>query len=127
MTIYNIKNTNISWRGITLEGFGNEKICISQNNHQGSMIPIIGIFGEYFYYPNVQRSWQISSSFLVNSPTYRLLEQDNNKRIQGSLIIRDLNLGTSDIFTDACIYILNDKKDAASRQVTWISVKRNEL
>lgn len=126
MTVYDTKKTQVIWCGQTLEGFGDEKICVSQSGGD-SIRPIIGIFGEYFYSNNPRRNWTISSSFLVNSKSYKLLEWDNLLRRVGSLIIRDLNLGTLDIFNDCAILSMKNKKDSASRQVVWTGVKRNYL
>ena len=126
MTIYDTKNTQLIWCGKTLEGFGNQKICVAQN-HETSLRPVIGIFGEYFYSVNPRRGWIISSEFLVNSESYKLLEKHNLFRVEAPLIIRDLNLGTTDIFHHCVITAMKEKQDSSSRQVVWTAVKRDFL
>lgn len=122
--IYDTKNVQVVWRGQTLSGFGHTKINISQGSIP-SMELVFGIFGEFFNCPLLGRYWSVKSAFLPNSATYRMLENDNLARTQGTLVIRDLNLGTSDIFYNCFISSIGDKKDSDSRIVTWICAKRN--
>ena len=126
MTIYDTKNTQLIWCNRTLGGFGSQKITVTQS-HENSFRPVIGLFGEYFYSVNPKRCWTITSEFLVNSESYRSLEWDNLMRREGSLIIRDLNLGTTDIFYHSVIASMPEKKDSKARQVIWTAVRRNYL
>jgi hypothetical protein len=126
MAVYDTKFIQVIWGGETLEGFGNEKINISQTLGD-SIIPVCGIFGESFFCKNPSRAWCISSSFLVNSNSYRKLERDNLRHVQGSLIIRDLNLGTTDVFQNCVIKSVGGKKDSDCRTVIWLAAKRNYM
>ncbi len=124
--LYDLKNVQVVWRGQTLNGFSSQKINISQSANP-SMNLITGIFGEYFNCPNPGRFWTINSSFLANSESYRILERDNLLRRSGTLIIRDLNLGTSDVFYDCFISSIGSKNDAKERIVSWTCARRNAL
>ena len=124
MGTYNSKLVQVVWRGETLSGFAHNQIQISQSS-EPSMKMVIGIFEEYFNCINPKRTWEITSSFLVNSESYKNLEKDNLRRNRGTLIVRDLNLGTCDIFHNCFISSIGDKKDADARTVTWQAAKRN--
>ena len=122
---YNVKNIELVWRGLTLTGFGSQKVEITQptNGESGSII--YGIFGECFTVPNMTRGWFITASFHPLCLSYPILEQDNIYNFEDTLIVRDLNTGTSDIFTYCRIYSTSKKKDSDERLVTWYAAKRN--
>lgn len=123
MPLYNIRNTELVWRGLTMTGFSDVKIGIVQN--QGSNILVVGIAGECFTHPNTQRIWTISSTFNINSLSYPILEQDNLNNIEDTLIVRDLNIGTTDIYTNCTIMSIVSNRDSYSKTVTWHAIKRN--
>lgn len=120
---YNIKNIQLVWRGITLEGFASSKVNLSQKN-EGSVI-LHGCLGECVSIPNPAREWKITAKFHPMSTAYLILEQDSLYNFQDTLIIRDLNTGSSDIFTYCSISILTNKKDSDERTVEWTAAKRN--
>ncbi len=122
MPLYNIRNTELVWRGLTLTGFSEVKVGITQTG--GSNVQVIGIAGECFTHPNNKRIWTISSSFNINSLSYPILEQDNLNNIEDTLILRDLNIGTSDIYTNCSIMSITSE-DNIRKLVTWHAVKRN--
>lgn len=122
MPLYNIRNTELVWRGLTLTGFSEVKVGITQAG--GSNVQVIGIAGECFTHPNNKRVWTISSSFNINSLSYPILEQDNLNNIEDTLILRDLNIGTSDIYTNCSIMSITSE-DNIRKLVTWHAVKRN--
>ncbi len=122
MPLYNIRNTELVWRGLTLTGFSEVKVGITQTG--GSNVQVIGIAGECFTHPNNKRVWTISSSFNINSLSYPILEQDNLNNIEDTLILRDLNIGTSDIYTNCSIMSITSE-DNIRKLVTWHAVKRN--
>lgn len=123
---YNIKNVELVWRGLTLTGFGSQKVEIDQSgqNMESSKI-IYGIFGECFTVPNPTRCWMITATFHPMSLSYPILEQDNLYNFEDTLIVRDLNNGTTDIFTYCTIYATVKKKDSNERVVIWRAAKRN--
>ena len=125
MTIYNTKHTQLFWNGITLDGFASQKISIKQTAK--STNTYIGIFGESINLPNPKRIWNISAQFLVTSAAYKILAADNLLHNESTLIIRDLNLGSTDIFTNCAILSIGDETDSSSRSVIWIATKRNGL
>ncbi len=123
--VYDIKNVELVWRGLTLSGFGSKKVEIEQPQHMSSSSIVYGIFGEYFTVPNNKRSWLITATFQPLSLSYPILEQDNLYNLEDTLIIRDLNNGVTDIFTGCSIYVIAKKKDCDERVVTWLAAKRN--
>lgn len=123
MPLYNIRNTELVWRGLTLTGFSEVKVGVTQEGV--SNVQVIGIAGESFTHPNNKRVWQISSSFSINSLCYPILEQDNLNNIEDTLIVRDLNIGTSDIYTNCVIMSIVSDNTNARKTVTWHAVKRN--
>ncbi len=123
---YNIKNVELVWRGLTLTGFGSQKVEIDQDGQDMSSGAIVyGIFGECFSLPNPKRGWRITATFHPLSLSYPILEQDNLYNFEDTLIVRDLNNGTTDIFTNCIIYATLKKKDSDERVVTWLAAKRN--
>ena len=121
--LYDVKNIELVWRGLTLSKFAGSKVKISQNGD--AVKTYTGIFGETMTIPNHSRFWNISSSFLANSESYKILEQDSLYHTSGTLIVRDLNSGTSDTFTDCYISLLENKQDCKERTVVWFASKRN--
>lgn len=123
---YNIQNVELVWRGLTLTGFGSQKVEIDQSGEDMASGNIVyGIFGECFTAPNPKRGWQITATFHPLSLSYPILEQDNLYNFEDTLIVRDLNNGTTDIFTNCIIFATNKKKDSNERTVTWLAAKRN--
>lgn len=122
---YNIKNVELVWRGLTLTGFGSQKVEIRQTTDGQSTEIIYGIFGECFTVPNPKRGWLITATFHPLSLSYPILEQDNLYNFVDTLIVRDLNTGTTDIFTECTISAAGQKKDSAERTVIWHAAKRN--
>ncbi len=124
--VYDIKNVELVWRGLTLTGFGSLKAEINQAGENMSSGNIVyGMFGECFIVPNPKRGWQITATFNPLSLSYPILEQDNLYNYENTLIIRDLNNGSTDIFTNCIIQATVKKKDSDERIVTWIAAKRN--
>ncbi len=123
--IYNVRNMELVWRGLTLTGFGSQKVEITQPQDMASGNLVYGIFGECFSIPNNKRGWQIVASFHPLSLSYPILEQDNLYNFADTLIVRDLNTGVTDIFTDCIIFSTDKKKDSDERIVTWLAAKRN--
>ncbi len=124
MTTFDIKNIELVWRGLTLRGFAGSKVEIAQGR-EPSVITVFGISGECLNFPNPRRNWRISSTFHPYSTSYPILEQDNLNHVEDTLIVRDLNNGTTDIFTKCTISTIGNKKDAGERVVTWIAPLRN--
>ncbi len=120
--IFDIRNTQMVWRGITLSGFGSTKAEITQSG-DGSNKIIFGVSGECITVPNFTRTWTITASFNLCSTCYQILEQDNLYNLEDVLIIRDLNTGKSDTFTHCTITSV--KEDSEERIVTWQAAKRN--
>lgn len=121
--MYNLKNTELVWRGLTLSNFASSKVKIIQKGN--SFNTVSGIFGETMSFPNTQRYWNIISTFLPNSSSYKILEEDALYRTTGTLIIRDLNTGSCDIFSDCFVNLLENKQDDKDRTVVWFATKRN--
>ena len=123
---YNVKNVELVWRGLTLTGFGSQKVEITQSGEDmASSNLLYGIFGECFSIPNNRRGWFITAAVHPLTLSYPILEQDNLYNFEDTLIVRDLNTGTTDIFTCCMIYATGKKKDSDERTVTWIAAKRN--
>lgn len=121
--MYNLKNTELVWRGLTLSNFASSKVKIIQKGN--SFNTVSGIFGETMSFPNTQRYWNIISTFLPNSSSYKILEEDALYRTTGTLIVRDLNTGSCDIFSDCFVNLLENKQDDKDRTVVWFATKRN--
>lgn len=124
MTVYDIKNTQFVWRGVTLTGTGDSHAYnITQQNE--SFTPYKGVMGEGLNIVNNQRQWQISRSFKVDSASLPMLIEDNLNYVENTLVIRDLNSGKSDVFTDCVIVNISGEQDASTRVVTWNALYRN--
>ena len=122
--MYDIKNAQFVWRGITLSGFGDDhKYNITQNGD--SATPYKGVAGEGLNIANNQRMWNITTTFKVDSTSLPILIQDNLNRIEGDLVVRDLNTGISDSFGDATILNISGEQDSNTRTVTWSALTRN--
>ena len=122
--MYDIKNAQFVWRGITLTGFGDDhKYNITQNGD--SATPYKGVAGEGLNIANNQRMWNITTSLKVDSTSLPILIQDNLNRTEGTLVVRDLNTGISDSFEDAFIQNISGEQDSGTRTVTWSELTRN--
>ena len=122
--MYDIKNAQFVWRGLTLSGFGDDhKYNITQNGD--SATPYKGVAGEGLNIANNQRMWTITTTFKVDSTSLPILIQDNLNRIEGDLVVRDLNTGISDSFADAVIINITGEQDSNTRTVTWSALTRN--
>lgn len=122
--MYDIKNAQFVWRGITLSGFGDDhKYNITQNGD--SATPYKGVAGEGLNIANNQRMWNITSTFKVDSLSLPILIQDNLNRIEDTLVVRDLNTGVSDSFGDCVILNISGEQDSNTRTVTWSALTRN--
>ena len=122
--MYDIKNAQFVWRGITLTGFGDDhKYNITQNGD--SATPYKGVAGEGLNIANNQRMWNITTSLKVDSTSLQILIQDNLNRTEGTLVVRDLNTGISDSFEDAFIQNISGEQDSGTRTVTWSALTRN--
>ena len=121
--MYDVKNIELVWRGITLRDFASSKVKILQKGN--SVKTVHGIFGEILSVPNAARYWNIISTFLADSKSYRILEEDSLYRTSGTLIVRDLNTGTSDVFSDCFVDVLPEKEDCKERIVVWFAARRN--
>lgn len=122
--MYDIKNAQFVWRGITLSGFGDDhKYNITQNGD--SATPYKGVAGEGLNIANNQRMWNITTTFKVDSPSLPILIQDNLNRVENSLVVRDLNTGIADSFEDAVILNISGEQDSNTRTVTWSALTRN--
>ena len=124
MTVYDVKNVQFVWRGITLTGTGDEfAYNISQ---QGTSIsPYKGVQGEGLNIVNNTRQWRISRSFKVDSNSMPMLVEDNLNFVEDTLVLRDLNTGKEDVFTDCVIVDISGEKDSGTRTVTWNALYRN--
>ena len=122
--MYDIKNAQFVWRGLTLSGFGDDhKYNITQNGD--SATPYKGVAGEGLNIANNQRMWNITTTFKVDSTSLPILIQDNLNRVEGDLVVRDLNTGISDSFADAVILNISGEQDGNTRTVTWSALTRN--
>lgn len=122
--MYDIKNAQFVWRGITLTGFGDDhRYNITQNGD--SATPYKGVAGEGLNIANNQRMWNITTSLKVDSTSLPILIQDNLNRTEGTLVVRDLNTGISDSFEDAFIQNISGEQDSGTRTVTWSALTRN--
>lgn len=122
--MYDIKNAQFVWRGLTLSGFGDDhKYNITQNGD--SATPYKGVAGEGLNIANNQRMWNITTTFKVDSTSLPILLQDNLNRVEGDLVVRDLNTGISDSFADAVILNISGEQDSNTRTVTWSALTRN--
>lgn len=124
MTVYDAKNIQFVWRGITLTGTGDDHAySITQQND--SFTPYKGVQGEGLNIVNNQRQWQISRTFKVDSVSLPILKEDNLNNVEDTLVIRDLNTGATDTFTDCIILNISGEQDSGTRTVTWNALFRN--
>lgn len=124
MTVYDSKNIEFVWRGLTLTGTGDDHAySISQTGD--SIQAYKGVQGEGLNIVNNQRAWRISRTFKVDSPSLPSLIEDNMNYVEDTLVIRDLNTGKSDTFTDCVILNISGEQDARTRTVTWSALYRN--
>lgn len=122
--MYDIKNAQFVWRGITLSGFGDDhKYNITQNGD--SATPYKGVAGEGLNIANNQRMWNVTTTFKVDSTSLPILIQDNLNRVENNLVVRDLNTGISDSFEYAVILNITGEQDSNTRTVTWSALTRN--
>ena len=122
--MYDIKNAQFVWRGITLSGFGDDhKYNITQNGD--SITTYKGVAGEGLNIVNNQRMWNVTTTLKVDSTSLPILIQDNLNRIEGNLVVRDLNTGISDSFEGAVVLNISGEQDSNTRTVTWSALTRN--
>lgn len=122
--MYDIKNAQFVWRGLTLSGYGDDhKYSITQNGD--SVTPYKGVAGEGLNIANNQRMWTITSTFKADSLSLPVLIQDNMNRIEADLVVRDLNTGIADSFGNAVILNISGEQDSNTRTVTWSALTRN--
>ncbi len=124
MTVYDSKNIEFMWRGITLSGTGDDHAySIAQQGE--SVQPYKGVQGEGLNIANNQRMWRITRSFKADSVSLPMLIEDNINYTEDTLVVRDLNTGISDTFTDCVISSISGEQDARTRVVTWSALYRN--
>ena len=124
MTVYDAKNTQFVWRGVTLTGAGDaHAYSITQQNN--SFTSYKGVMGEGLNIINNQRQWQITRSFKVDSVSLPMLIEDNLNYVEDTLVIRDLNTNSDEVFTDCVILSISGEQDAGTRTVTWNALYRN--
>ncbi len=124
MAVYDAKNIQFVWRGMTLTGTGDDHAYnITQQND--SFTPYKGVQGEGLNIVNNARQWQITRSFKVDSPSLPVLIQDNLNGTEDTLVIRDLNTGLVDTFSNCVIMNISGEQDSATRIVTWNALSRN--
>ena len=124
MTVYDSKNIEFTWRGLTLTGTGdNHAYSITQQGD--SVNPYKGIQGEGLNIVNNTRQWRISRSFKVDSTSLPTLIEDNMNYVEDTLVIRDLNTDRTDTFTDCVILNITGEQDSDTRVVTWSALYRN--
>ncbi len=124
MAVYDAKNIQFVWRGITLTGAGDDHAynIIQQND---SFTSYKGVQGEGLNIVNNQRQWQITRSFKVDSVSLPVLIQDNLNGVEDTLVVRDLNTGITDTFSDCVIMNISGEQDSSTRIVTWNALYRN--
>ncbi len=124
MTVYDAKNIQFVWKGITLTGAGDDHAYdISQEN--ASFKTYKGVQGEGLNIVNNQRQWEITRSFKVDSASMPMLLEDNMNCVEDTLVVRDLNTGRDDVFSECVIESVEGEKDAATRTVKWHALGRN--
>ncbi len=124
MAVYDAKNIQFVWRGMTLTGAGDDHAYnITQQND--SFTPYKGVQGEGLNIVNNTRQWQITRSFKVDSVSLPVLIQDNLNGVEDTLVVRDLNTGAADTFSNCVIMNISGEQDSATRIVTWNALTRN--
>lgn len=124
MAKYDVKNVQVVWRGITLTGFGDDYVYSTEQDGD-SFEQRKGVQGDGLNIVNNQRKWKINSTFLVNSVSLPILEQDNLNYVEDTLIVRDLNTGNSDSYTDCVVLNITGKQDSNTRTVSFGAMKCN--
>lgn len=122
--MYDAKNIQFVWRGMTLTGTGDDHAynIIQQND---SFTPYKGVQGEGLNIVNNARQWQITRSFKVDSPSLPVLIEDNLNGTEDILVVRDLNTGLVDTFSNCVIMNISGEQDSSTRIVTWNALMRN--
>lgn len=124
MTLYDAKNIQFVWRGITLSGAGDDH-AYNITQIGDSISSYKGVQGEGLNIVNNSRQWQITRSFKADSVSLPILTEDNLNRVEDTLVIRDLNTGREDTFSDCVILNIAGEKDEKTRTVTWNALFRN--
>ncbi len=124
MAIYDAKNIQFVWKGITLTGTGDDHAYnLTQQND--SFTTYKGVQGEGLNIVNNQRQWRISRSFKVDSKSMPMLLEDNLNCVEDTLVLRDLNTGRDDVFSECVVINVSGEKDSGTRIVTWNALGRN--
>lgn len=124
MTVYDAKNIQFVWKGISLTGTGDDHAySLSQPN--SSFTPYKGVQGEGLNIVNNRRVYQISRTFKVDSESLPMLLEDNLNCVEDTLIVRDLNTGRDDVYSECVILSVTGEKDSGTRTVTWSALGRN--
>ena len=124
MAIYDAKNIQFVWKGITLTGTGDDHAYnLTQQND--SFTTYKGVQGEGLNIVNNQRQWRISRSFKVDSKSMPMLLEDNLNCVEDTLVLRDLNTGRGDVFSECVVINVSGEKDSGTRIVTWNALGRN--
>ena len=124
MTVYDSKNIDFMWRNVTLTGTGDDH-AYSISQQGDSIQPYKGVQGEGLNIINNARQWRITRTFKVDSTSLPMLIEDNINYVEDTLVVRDLNTGKSDTFTDCVILNISGEQDARTRTVTWSALYRN--
>ncbi len=124
MTVYDAKNIEFSWKGITLTGTGDDH-AYSISQEGASVKPYKGVQGEGLNIVNNQRIWKISRSFKVDSKSLPMLFEDCMNFVEDELVVRDINTGKDDIFSECMISSIEGEKDSSTRVVHWVALSRN--
>ena len=124
MTVYDSKNIEFMWRNVTLTGTGDDH-AYSISQQGDSIQPYKGVQGEGLNIINNARQWRITRTFKVDSTSLPMLIEDNINYVEDTLVVRDLNTGKSDTFTDCVILNISGEQDARTRTVTWSALYRN--
>ena len=125
MTVYDVKNVQFVWRGVTLTGTGDD-FAYNVAQTGASIQPYKGVQGEGLNIVNNTRQWQISRSFKVDSVSLPMLIEDNLNFVEDTLVIRDLNTNREDVFSDCVITNISGERDSGTRTVTWNALYRNQ-
>ena len=124
MTVYDAKNIQFVWKGISLTGTGDDHAySLSQSND--SFTPYKGVQGEGLNIVNNKRTYKISRTFKVDSESLPMLLEDNLNCVEDTLIVRDLNTGRDDVYSECVIIHIDGEKDSATRTVSWSALGRN--
>ena len=124
MTVYDAKNIQFVWKGITLTGTGDDHAYSIMQQNQ-SFTPYKGVQGEGLNIVNNKRNWKITRSFKVDSESMPMLLEDNLNCVEDTLVVRDLNTGRDDVYSECVIVEISGEKDSGTRIVTWNALGRN--